>query len=257
MIVNVSGVCTLNNVRADFSLSSGKIHVIIGSNGSGKTTLLKSVVGLLPLREGKITINEHDFGQLGRRELSRCFAFVPQFFNVSLPLPVSEVVSMGEVNSVNPFSFTRDNEEKTKRILEECGISHLADRMINQLSGGELALVSLARALMQDSDFIMLDEVDAGLDLKRKDDYYGLILKTVSQKGKGVAVITHSPDFIFMLRDDDVVLAVTPEGIVERKYVKDVTEAFLSYVYGVPLSFIKSEAGTALAVNRQRRDCCC
>ena len=129
--------------------------------------------------------------------------------------------------------------------------------MINQLSGGELALVSLARALMQDSDFIMLDEVDAGLDLKRKDDYYGLILKTVSQKGKGVAVITHSPDFIFMLRDDDVVLAVTPEGTVERKYVKDVTEAFLSYVYGVPLSFIKSEAGTALAVNRQRRDCCC
>ena len=72
-----------------------------------------------------------------------------------------------------------------------------------------------------------------------------------------MAVITHSPDFIFMLRDDDVVLAVTPEGTVERKYVKDVTEAFLSYVYGVPLSFIKSEAGTALAVNRQRRDCCC
>lgn len=251
MNVAVSNVLTLNNVKADFSLESGKIHVVLGCNGSGKTTLLRSIIGLLPLRQGRITVDGRDLSELSRKDVSRCFAFVPQFFNVSLPLPVSEVVAMGEVNSVNPFSFLKSNAGRTAEILNDCGISHLADRMINRLSGGELALVNLARAMMQNSEFIMIDEVDASLDLRRKNQYYGLILKTAREKGKGVVMITHSPDFIFSLRHDDVILAITPDGTVERKCVSDVTEDFLSYVYGVSLKFIRSGTDIALAAERE------
>lgn len=175
-----------NIALEDLSLrvNDGEHLILMGPNGSGKTTLLKALLGLVSY-EGKISLNGKPTNSLTRRELAREIAYVPQIFTTPYTFTVKEFVSMGL------YSITREWWTEDERIfdtLNEVGIYGLREKTINTLSGGELQKAIIARALIQDSNFILMDEPTAHLDIKSVQE----VLEVVSNfKEKGTIMVSH------------------------------------------------------------------
>ena len=251
MSIIKGNITTVNGVHGEISLNTGKIHLILGANGCGKTTLLKTVLGLVDLKKGRLFYGEKPLDSMSLSRRSRIMAYVPQFFNVNIPMSVLEVVAMGRVDSINPFAGLstgyKNIRERALRLLTSWGIAELADRSVDKLSGGELAVVNMARAVMQDTEFILVDEADASLDIKRAREFYQVIRRLAYEEHKGIAMVTHRPHVVLSLRDDDKVFAVMPGGIMTERCVREVDSAFLSEVYGCQLKVIETSEGRVLA----------
>jgi iron complex transport system ATP-binding protein len=170
--------------KVSVKVEDGEHLILMGPNGSGKTTLLKALLGLVK-HEGKITLNGRPTSSLSRRELAREVAYVPQIFSTPYTFTVKEFVSMGL------YSLTREwwvDDQRIADTLQEVGISELKDKTINTLSGGELQKAIIARALVQDSKYILMDEPTAHLDIKSVQE----VLDVVSNfKDKGTVIVSH------------------------------------------------------------------
>ncbi len=168
----------------DLRVEDGENLILMGPNGSGKTTLLRSLLGLVKY-EGEITLNGRSTNTLPRHELAREIAYVPQIFSTPYTFTVKEFVSMGL------YSITRDwweEDEKIYDTLSRAGIYELREKTINTLSGGELQKAIIARALVQDSRYILMDEPTAHLDIKSVQE----VLEVVSNfRDKGTVIVSH------------------------------------------------------------------
>lgn len=168
----------------DLKVEDGEHLIMMGPNGSGKTTLLRSILGLVRY-EGEITLNGKSTNALPRRYLAREIAYVPQIFSTPYTFTVKEFVSMGL------YSVTRDwwkEDEKIYDTLNRVGIYELREKTINTLSGGELQKAIIARALVQDSRYILMDEPTAHLDIKSVQE----VLEVVSKfRDKGTIIVSH------------------------------------------------------------------
>ncbi len=134
-----------------FTLDAGEVMCVLGPNGSGKTTLLRTLLGLLPLREGKIRFNGENLQSLPRRDVARIAGYVPQAHQPYFAYSVRDMVLMGRSAHLGTFSTpgAHDREVAT-RVLESLGISPLADRPVTEISAGERQLALVARALAQE-----------------------------------------------------------------------------------------------------------
>ena len=136
---------------------------VVGPNGAGKSTLFKALVGLLPLRSGRMTLRDRAPGEHGDP-----IAYVPQREEIdwSFPVTVHDVVMMGRYGRLGwlrrPGAADR---EVVARCLDELGIADLAKRAIGELSGGQQQRVFLARALAQEPHVLLLDEPFTGVDV--------------------------------------------------------------------------------------------
>ena len=151
----------LNDVS--FQIQHGARVAVVGPNGAGKSTLFKAMVGLLPLRTGRILIHGMPLGNH-----KDCVAYIPQREEVDwrFPVTVSDVVMMGRYNSNGWFLRpNRSDHEAVNRSLEEMSISNLAKVSISDLSGGQQQRVFLARALAQDPHILLMDEPFTGVDV--------------------------------------------------------------------------------------------
>lgn len=151
-------------VLLDVSLQvqHGARVAVVGPNGAGKSTLFKALVGLLPLRQGRILIHGLPLGS----HLD-CIAYVPQREEVDWRFPVtaSDVVMMGRYGRLGWFK--RPNKEDrtvVERSMEQMGIAYLAKASIGELSGGQQQRVFLARALAQEPHILLMDEPFTGVD---------------------------------------------------------------------------------------------
>jgi ABC-type Mn2+/Zn2+ transport system ATPase subunit len=145
-----------------FQVPHGARVAVVGPNGAGKSTLFKALVGLLPLREGRIFIHDRPLGHH-----MDCVAYVPQREEVDwrFPVTVRDVVLMGRFGHqkwLQPAS--RADREIVARCLDQMGISDLAGRSISELSGGQQQRVFLARALAQEPHIFLMDEPFTGVD---------------------------------------------------------------------------------------------
>jgi iron complex transport system ATP-binding protein len=168
----------------NLKVGDGESLILMGPNGSGKTTLLRALLGLVN-HEGKISLNGKQTSSLTRMELAREIAYVPQIFSTPYTFTVKEFVSMGL------YSLTREwwvEDERIHSILDRVGIYELREKTINTLSGGELQKAIIARALIQDSNYILMDEPTAHLDIKSTQE----VLELVSNfKEKGTIIVSH------------------------------------------------------------------
>ena len=161
---------------------------IVGPNGAGKSTLFKAMVGLLPLRGGRVLL--HDRAPGGQADP---IAYVPQREEIdwSFPVTVSDVVMMGRYGRLGwlrrPLAADRD---VVARCLDELGIADLAGRPIGELSGGQQQRVFLARALAQEPHVLLLDEPFTGVDVNAKETILGLLAR-LRERRITVLVSTH------------------------------------------------------------------
>jgi iron complex transport system ATP-binding protein len=214
----------------------GEIVGLVGPNGSGKTTLLRCLTGFLTPTSGQALLDGRDVGAFGRRELARLVATVSQEMPTDVPLRVAELVLLGRLPHLPAAGLgfeAREDLERVRSALDDCGVLTLADRPLHQLSGGELRRVYVARALAQATPVLLLDEPVAGLDVKHQLAIMRVLERQASAR-RAVLTVLHDLDLagevcdrVVLLRDGAVLAAGPPEEAltaenVSRAYDVDV-----------------------------------
>ena len=223
-----------------FSVSRGELVGIIGPNGAGKSTLIKLILGLLKPDSGTITIDGAEIGKYSPTDLYKKIAFVPQENNLDFPMTVLETVLLGRIPHLGRFHLENDNDYKiASDALKLAGIEDFADRFANQLSMGEKQLVTIAKALAQETDFIYLDEPTSSLDISHTIEIME-ILSELKENGKTVISAIH--DLNTASRYCDKILIIN-NGIIKGfgKPVEVLTEEIISNSFSVKVNIHKSE----------------
>ena len=157
----------LRNINLE--ISSGEKVFIGGSNGSGKTTLLRVLSGIVP-HKGAVTVDGKEISKMKRKDAARLISLMPQTSEVYFPYSVYETVLLGTYASSGTVfgGISPADIEFALKCMEDCGVTELKDRHLDELSGGQLQRVLLARTFAQRSPFLFLDEPGNNLDIKYK-----------------------------------------------------------------------------------------
>ena len=215
----------INNLS--FDAADGDFITVLGPNGSGKSTLLNLILGDLQPDRGEILFQDQPYIKFSRKELSKRISFVPQRYYSVYPFSVFEIVMMGRTPYLSKLGFESALDvEKVENALELVGISHLKNKSINSISGGESQRAFIARALVQEPELILLDEPNSHLDLEHQISIFELLKKLNEENGVTIILVSHDLNLagyygrrtilmrngeIFM--DDDKTSVLTEENI--------------------------------------------
>lgn len=189
----------------NFSIEPGELFCLLGPNGCGKTTLLNCILGHLKLLEGEILLNGSNISRIRPEQIARQIAYVPQTHEKTFPYTVLDVVLMGRAAYIGMFGRP---EKEDLAIAEEAlatvGITHLRDRRYTQLSGGEVQLVMVARALTQRTPVIVMDEPTAHLDFRHELVIMEKVVELVQKQGLAILMATHFPNHCFYFENSGI-----------------------------------------------------
>lgn len=179
--------------KINATVSEGEILAILGPNGCGKTTLLKCMMNLLKFSEGESLIDGIDVKK--RKDLWNIVSYVPQAKNVTSSLSGLDMVLLGCAPHLALNASPKEQEiEMSKSALNRLNVSYLADKICNEMSGGELQMILIARAIVSNPQILVLDEPESNLDFKNQLMVLET-LRTLTKKDKLICVInTHYPD---------------------------------------------------------------
>lgn len=217
----------LHNVSAE--IREGSFHAVLGANGSGKTTLLRCIARLLEPRDGSIVIDNRDVEDYTARELAQKLSFVRQYAHTDFEFSAFEIVLMGR----NPYQTHLQNEsQRDWEIVEQCmkqtNTWHLRFAHTNQMSGGELQRVMIARALAQQTPVMLLDEPTSNLDIAHQYDIMELLGSITRKEHKTVLLVLHDlnmalqycPELLLLHQGDILFQGLTPEGLTPENIEK-------------------------------------
>lgn len=220
---NVSGGYGRRIVVSDVSavFPKGNITSIIGANGCGKSTFLLMCAGLLPCTSGAIYADGEDISKMSRNEAARRISYLEQMKSVG-SISVRSLVSHGRFPYLGyPRRYTPEDMEIVNKALELAGASDIADRMMNELSGGQQQKARIAMTLAQNTDIILLDEPMTYLDLRHKLELCDLIA-SLRDSGRTVIAVMHDPELAFkfsdriaVMKEGRIIALDTPENIAE------------------------------------------
>ncbi len=213
-----------------FGIEEGTITAILGQNGAGKTTLLRCLLGFLKPTEGVVKINGQPLSEIPSRQLRQISAYVPQAKHTAFAYTVEETVLLGRNPYLSLFQGPRDEDRAiAAEAMQECGIMDLRDKRTDAISGGELQLTLIARALAQQPELLILDEPETGLDFRNQLRVLRLLEKLKSDKGLTIVFNTHYPDHalqiadrVILLKEDGTCLFGEKEEILKEDILQDV-----------------------------------
>ncbi len=221
-----------------FKVEPGEIYCIFGPNGCGKSTLLECVLGLLKLDEGEILIDGKNTARLKPSELARYAAYVPQLHEKTFPYKVLDFVLMGRAAHTKMLgSPGKADREIALNALDALRIADFRDRPYTQLSGGELQLVMLARALAQETPLIVLDEPTSHLDFKNDIAILETITRLALERNLAILMATHFPNQGFFFEYQDLPVEILLMGhdnkLIKGKPTEVFTEENMRVVFGM------------------------
>ncbi len=185
----------------------GKVYGLIGHNGSGKSTLIKLMARQNKLSSGEILVNGKAIQEWGSREFAREVAYLPQHLPTATQLTARELIQMGRY-AWN--GLLKSNKEKDQSAVENALVlTHtepFAERLVDVLSGGERQRVWLAMLLAQQSNFLLLDEPLAALDIAHQVDVMRLIRRLSRELNLGVVIVIHDVNLAAAFCDELVAL---------------------------------------------------
>lgn len=194
-IYKMDGVETHALRGVDLKIKKGEFLAIMGPSGSGKSTLLHMIGALDKPTYGKIIIDGVDISTLKESELARLrgkkIGFVFQFFNLHPTLTALENIELPMIISEKN---KKERKQKVLDLIRAVGLEHRAHHLPSQMSGGEQQRIAIARALANDPEIILADELTGNLDTKTKADIMNFLLKVQKENKMTVTVITHEQE---------------------------------------------------------------
>ena len=175
-----------------FDITQGDYLCIVGPNGSGKSTLLKTLIGIMPIHSGTITIDSQTVSQFSHKQLAQRVSYVPQTGGSHLTFTVEEFVRMARYSHHHVFSEWQPHDhDMVENALDITECRPFRHRKMSTLSGGECQRVMIAAALAQDTPIMLLDEPTAFLDPHHQVAVHQLISKLNQQHHKTIIEVTH------------------------------------------------------------------
>ncbi len=203
--------------KINFTVEKGEVVAIIGPNGSGKSSLLKAILGLIEFK-GKIDV----LGQPVKKVLKE-IGYVPQRYNfdASFPLTVEEFLRL---------SLQKGNEDQMEYALKEVEMTDFRNKMLGELSGGQLQRVLIARALLNKPEILFLDEPTAGIDMEAERNFYELVKHLNDEHELTIVMVSHEVNMVYKFADQ--VLCLNKDLICFGKTKEAVTKEVMEKLYG-------------------------
>lgn len=208
----------------------GGITSVIGPNGAGKSTLLGLLSRLLPPTSGSVLVDELDIARAPSDVLARRLSILRQDNHVTARLTVRDLVAFGRF----PHSKGRLTEDDRRRIgeaIDYLGLNDLADRFLDEMSGGQRQRAFVAMVLCQDTDYVLMDEPLNNLDMRHATGMMKLIRKAADELGKTFVIVLHDINFasiysdrIVAMRDGAVVRQGRPSEILQSDVLHEIFE---------------------------------
>lgn len=229
--------------RISAGLMPGRLTAVVGPNAAGKTTLLRLMLGLLRPWSGQVEVGRVPVHRMSPRDRARWLSYVPQRPGVRFGFTVRQVVAMGA------HTTPGETRDVIDRVIEQAGLTEIADRVFQQLSGGQQQRVLLARAQVQSADSgraMLLDEPGSHLDLHHR---HATMRRLRDLTGQGLAVLVVLHDLDLAARyADDAWLVDQGRLVAAGRWDEVLTPARLEPVYGLPLTQIDSNTDRPLLV---------
>lgn len=239
MILNVNDLAftyksadTLKGVS--FCVEPGELTVILGPNGVGKTTLLKCLNNILTPREGRVMVKGNDTRTMTIRQIAREMAYVAQKSEPAR-ITVFDAVLMGRRPHIN-YRVTKQDLIKVDSVIRHLNLTKLSLTHLDQMSGGELQKVCIARALVQQTNLLLLDEPTANLDLKNQTHILSLLRHII--KDHQMAAIMTMHDLNTAMRYADKYILLKNATIYSAGSIAEITPKMVEDVYGVKVDII-------------------
>ncbi|NLY87801.1 MAG: ABC transporter ATP-binding protein [Clostridiales bacterium] len=223
----------LDNISCQ--LEQGHCIAVLGNNGAGKSTLLKCLNRVLVPQEGEVLIDGDDTNIMPRREMAKKIAYVPQR-SIASHTMVFDAVLLGRKPYIN-WDVTEEDRRIVQRVLKQLNLSEYSTRYTSELSGGELQKVVLARALAQESDYLLLDEPTSNLDPHNKHNMLRLIQDISIEQNKTVIIVIH--DLNLAVRYCDRFLFLKDSNIYRYGGCEIVTTQTIEDVYGMKVEILE------------------
>lgn len=216
--------------HVSLEVHQGEVVGLLGPNGAGKTTTFYMTVGLVAPDDGRVFLEEdgdvEDLTDLPMYRRARLgISYLPQEPSIFRKLTVEEnLLAILELQPLSP----REREERMKRLLTELGVLHLSKQKAYTLSGGERRRVEIARALVLDPKFILLDEPFVGIDPIAVQDIQGII-RFLKRRGIGVLVTDHNvretlsiTDRAYILFEGKILLSGTARSLAASRRARKI-----------------------------------
>ena len=190
-----------------FSLEGNQVLAVLGPNGVGKTTLLKCMMGLLKWNRGETRIDGLAMDTMSHSRIWKRIAYVPQSKGISLSYTALEMVLMGRSARLGLFAQpSREDMAIAEKAMEEVGITFLKDKQCSRMSGGELQMVLIARALCTQPEMLILDEPESNLDFKNQLVILDIVKQLSRERGIAAIINTHYPAHALKIADRALIL---------------------------------------------------
>lgn len=239
MILSVDELCFSypdNRILEDinFIAKRGQLLAILGPNGIGKTTILKCINKLLSIDKGSVFIEDKDLNNLSRLDLAKITGYVEQN-REGYRSSVFNSVLLGRKPYIDK-DISDEDIRVTSKILDSLGLSDMAFRNLDELSGGELQKVIIARALAQEPKLLLMDEPTNHLDMKNQVDVLNII-SHITKKDNISAIITMH-DLNLALRYADKFMLIKDKKIFDLGGEEIITEENIKSVYGLDVDIV-------------------
>ncbi len=209
-----------------FKAERGQCIAVLGNNGAGKSTLVKCLNRILMPKMGTVMVQNLDVKGLSRQEIARQMAYVAQTAEPS-SISVYDAVLLGRTPHIR-LNPTKEDHAITRKVLDRLGLNAYMLKNINELSGGELQKVMLARAVAQKPNVLILDEPTSNLDLKNQYEVLSIVRKIATEDEICVIMVIHDLnlalrycDYFLMLKDNKI-HAHGPSSIMTNQLIQDV-----------------------------------
>ena len=184
-----TGQVVLKNIN--FKITEGDYIALLGPNGSGKTTLIKLLLGLLPSQKGKINL----FGStLQQFRAWQNIGYLEQKTNTprNMPMTAFAVVRLGLLSTKKGLKlFNKEDNQKTNALMKKLHCYSYKDKLFAELSGGQQQRVLLARTLINEPKFLILDEPSTALDSSSREEFFEIISALNKEKKTTILLVTH------------------------------------------------------------------
>lgn len=217
------------------NIRPGEFVSLIGPNGAGKSTLIKAISGVLPVETGTVMMDQQNLLRMDPQTRARLVSVIPQARNLPPAFTVQEVVLMGRTPYISWLGKTSALDEQiAQQAMQRTNLLDLADRRMDELSGGEQQRVLVARAIAQQSRLLLLDEPTTHLDIQYQMCLLDIVSELAHQDHLGVLMAIHDLNMAAHY-SDRILLLVQGQIIASGKPEEVLNSEILSKAYHVPI----------------------